>query len=86
MDTLCSVDDSRFVKNIKTIFHILYIQNHHVNKQMRCNISSTGLIIYFGYGVQHSVQKRRLQNSLNHVSLHSITTTLEQNPEQGLDG
>ncbi|XP_068456270.1 cationic amino acid transporter 2 family protein [Clinocottus analis] len=44
-----------------------------------------GLIIYFCYGVQHSVQKQRLQNSHNHVSIHSITTTMEQNFEPGED-
>ncbi|XP_075876678.1 cationic amino acid transporter 2 [Nelusetta ayraudi] len=47
---------------------------------------AVGLIIYFSYGVQHSVQKQRLQNSNHHVSLHSITTTMAQNSEQSLDG
>ncbi|XP_042355100.1 cationic amino acid transporter 2 family protein [Plectropomus leopardus] len=46
---------------------------------------AVGLIIYFCYGVQHSVQKQRLQNSHNHVSIHSITTTMEQNCEPGQD-
>ncbi|XP_037604622.1 cationic amino acid transporter 2 family protein [Sebastes umbrosus] len=46
---------------------------------------AVGLIIYFGYGVQHSVQKQRLQNSDNHVSIHSIATTMEQNFEPGQD-
>uniref|UniRef100_A0A8D0AA51 Zgc:175280 n=1 Tax=Sander lucioperca TaxID=283035 RepID=A0A8D0AA51_SANLU len=36
---------------------------------------AVGLIIYFCYGVQHSVQKQRLRNSHNHVSIHSSTTT-----------
>ncbi|KAJ4929760.1 hypothetical protein JOQ06_018781 [Pogonophryne albipinna] len=44
-----------------------------------------GLIIYFCYGVQHSVQKQRLQNSQNHVSIHSITTTMDQHFEPGHD-
>ncbi|XP_037324142.1 cationic amino acid transporter 2 family protein [Pungitius pungitius] len=46
---------------------------------------AVGLIIYFCYGVQHSVQKQRLQNSQNHVRIHSITTTMEQNFESGED-
>ncbi|XP_029303810.1 cationic amino acid transporter 2 [Cottoperca gobio] len=46
---------------------------------------AVGLIIYFCYGVQHSVQKQRLQNAHNHVSIHSITTTMEQNFEPGQD-
>ncbi|XP_053187059.1 cationic amino acid transporter 2 family protein [Scomber japonicus] len=46
---------------------------------------AVGLIIYFGYGVHHSVQKQRLQNLHNHVSIHSITTTMEQNFEPGQD-
>ncbi|KAM7374277.1 hypothetical protein PAMP_006945 [Pampus punctatissimus] len=49
---------------------------------------TVGLIIYFGYGVHHSVQKQRLQNPHNRVSIHSITTTMEQNfeSEQDFDG
>ncbi|XP_070699479.1 cationic amino acid transporter 2 [Pempheris klunzingeri] len=46
---------------------------------------AVGLIIYFCYGVKHSVQKQRLQNSHNQVSIHSITTTMEQNFEPGQD-
>ncbi|KAA8587008.1 hypothetical protein FQN60_000844 [Etheostoma spectabile] len=47
---------------------------------------AVGLIIYFCYGVQHSVQKQRLQNLQNHVSIHSFTTrTMEQNCEPGQD-
>ncbi|XP_040007001.1 cationic amino acid transporter 2 family protein [Xiphias gladius] len=46
---------------------------------------AVGLIIYFCYGVQHSVQKQRLQNSPNRVSIHSITTTIVQNYEPGQD-
>ncbi|XP_044077519.1 cationic amino acid transporter 2 family protein isoform X1 [Siniperca chuatsi] len=46
---------------------------------------AVGLIIYFCYGVQHSVQKQRLQNSHNQVSIHSITTAMEQNLEPGQD-
>uniref|UniRef100_A0A7N6B4N5 Cationic amino acid transporter C-terminal domain-containing protein n=1 Tax=Anabas testudineus TaxID=64144 RepID=A0A7N6B4N5_ANATE len=44
---------------------------------------SVGLTIYFCYGVQHSVQKQRLQNSHNHVAIHSITAAVEQNIEPG---
>ncbi|XP_077361965.1 cationic amino acid transporter 2 [Festucalex cinctus] len=33
-----------------------------------------GLIIYFAYGLQHSVQKQRLQNSHNHVSINRIAS------------
>uniref|UniRef100_A0A671TMY8 Zgc:175280 n=1 Tax=Sparus aurata TaxID=8175 RepID=A0A671TMY8_SPAAU len=49
---------------------------------------AVGLIIYFCYGVRHSVQKQRLQNSHNRVSIHSIMTTMEQNsgPEQDFNG
>ncbi|KAM8742000.1 cationic amino acid transporter 2 [Acanthopagrus schlegelii] len=49
---------------------------------------AVGLIIYFCYGVRHSVQKQRLQNSHNRVSIHSIMTTVEQNsgPEQDFNG
>ncbi|XP_038564961.1 cationic amino acid transporter 2 family protein [Micropterus salmoides] len=48
---------------------------------------AVGLIIYFCYGVQHSVQKQRLRNSHNQVRIHSITTAMEQNfePEQDLN-
>ncbi|XP_023152828.2 cationic amino acid transporter 2 family protein [Amphiprion ocellaris] len=46
---------------------------------------AVGLFIYFCYGVQHSVQRQRLQNSHNRVSIHSITTTMEQNIEPGQD-
>ncbi|KAM9348898.1 cationic amino acid transporter 2 [Symphorus nematophorus] len=46
---------------------------------------SIGLIIYFAYGVQHSVQKQRLQSSHNQVSIHSITSAMEQNFEPGQD-
>ncbi|CAJ1064042.1 cationic amino acid transporter 2 family protein [Xyrichtys novacula] len=46
---------------------------------------AVGLLIYFCYGVQHSVQKQRLQNSHNKVSIHSITTTMEENFEPGQD-
>ncbi|XP_054611017.1 cationic amino acid transporter 2 family protein isoform X2 [Dunckerocampus dactyliophorus] len=40
-----------------------------------------GLIIYFAYGVQHSVQKQRLQNSHNQVSVPSVSTTVGDNVE-----
>ncbi|XP_056295766.1 cationic amino acid transporter 2 family protein [Pseudoliparis swirei] len=46
---------------------------------------AVGLIIYFCYGVRHSVQKQRLQNARNHVSIHSIATTMEQNFQPGGD-
>ncbi|KAM6983817.1 cationic amino acid transporter 2 [Tautogolabrus adspersus] len=45
---------------------------------------AVGLIIYFCYGVHHSVQKQRLQNSHNQVSIHSMTMT-EENFEPGQD-
>ncbi|XP_021167830.2 cationic amino acid transporter 2 family protein [Fundulus heteroclitus] len=35
-----------------------------------------GLTIYFCYGVQHSVQKQRMENSQNRVSFQTIATTL----------
>ncbi|XP_061559196.1 cationic amino acid transporter 2 family protein [Phycodurus eques] len=38
-----------------------------------------GLIIYFAYGVQHSVQKQRLQNLHNQVSVGRITSNLDDN-------
>ena len=62
-------------------------KNIKINKHDLCDMNSllTGLIIYFGYGVQHSVQKQRLQNSHNQVSIHSITTAVEQNFEPGQD-
>ncbi|XP_030601743.1 cationic amino acid transporter 2 [Archocentrus centrarchus] len=44
-----------------------------------------GLIIYFCYGVRHSVQKQRLENSHNHVSIHSITAAMEPNTDPGQD-
>ncbi|XP_055370598.1 cationic amino acid transporter 2 family protein [Betta splendens] len=49
---------------------------------------TVGLFIYFCYGVKHSVQKQRLQNSHRRVSIHCITATPEQNtePEQGHSG
>uniref|UniRef100_A0A4W6CRX8 Zgc:175280 n=1 Tax=Lates calcarifer TaxID=8187 RepID=A0A4W6CRX8_LATCA len=46
---------------------------------------AVGLIIYFCYGAHHSVQKQRLQNSHNRVSIHSISTTIVQNTEPGQD-
>ncbi|XP_076607163.1 cationic amino acid transporter 2 [Chaetodon auriga] len=46
---------------------------------------AVGLIIYFCYGVQHSMQKQRLQNSRNQASIHSIITTVEENLEPGQD-
>ncbi|XP_060910765.1 cationic amino acid transporter 2 family protein [Labrus mixtus] len=45
---------------------------------------AVGLIIYFCYGVHHSVQKQRLQNSHNQVSIHSMAIT-EENFEPGQD-
>ncbi|XP_020489070.3 cationic amino acid transporter 2 family protein [Labrus bergylta] len=45
---------------------------------------AVGLIIYFCYGVHHSVQKQRLQNSHNQVSIHSMNIT-EENFEPGQD-
>nr|XP_046266708.1 cationic amino acid transporter 2 family protein [Scatophagus argus] len=46
---------------------------------------AVGLIIYFCYGVRHSVQKQRLQNSHNQTSILSLSTTVEQNFESGQD-
>ncbi|XP_047463177.1 cationic amino acid transporter 2 family protein [Mugil cephalus] len=46
---------------------------------------AVGLMIYFAYGVRHSVQKMRLKNSHSQVEIHTITTTLEQNSETGQD-
>ncbi|XP_069001768.1 cationic amino acid transporter 2 [Embiotoca jacksoni] len=46
---------------------------------------SMGLAIYFGYGVRHSVQKQRLGNSPDQVSVQNITTTMEPNIEPGHD-
>ncbi|KAM9846374.1 cationic amino acid transporter 2 [Aulostomus maculatus] len=46
---------------------------------------AVGLIIYFSYGVQHSVQKQRLQSSQNRVRFHSIPTTIDQIAEPGQD-
>lgn len=44
------------------------------------NISlSTGLIIYFAYGVRHSVQKQRLQNSRNQVTVNRVTPGVDAN-------
>uniref|UniRef100_A0A3Q3DPT2 Zgc:175280 n=1 Tax=Hippocampus comes TaxID=109280 RepID=A0A3Q3DPT2_HIPCM len=36
-----------------------------------------GLIIYFAYGVRHSVQKQRLQNSRNQGTINRITSNLD---------
>ncbi|XP_076025157.1 cationic amino acid transporter 2 [Genypterus blacodes] len=44
-----------------------------------------GLIIYFCYGVHHSVQKQRLQNAHNQVGIHSFTSNTEHNFEPGQD-
>ncbi|XP_061660299.1 cationic amino acid transporter 2-like [Syngnathoides biaculeatus] len=38
-----------------------------------------GLFIYFAYGVQHSVQRQRLQSSLNQVSISRITSNVDDN-------
>ncbi|XP_061903649.1 cationic amino acid transporter 2 family protein isoform X2 [Entelurus aequoreus] len=40
-----------------------------------------GLIIYFAYGVQHSVQKQRLQNVHNQVSIRSISSPVDDHVE-----
>ncbi|KAM6907590.1 cationic amino acid transporter 2 [Xenentodon cancila] len=44
-----------------------------------------GLIIYFCYGVHHSVQKQRLENSQNRVHFQRIPTSNGQNTEPGRD-
>ncbi|XP_030010932.1 cationic amino acid transporter 2 [Sphaeramia orbicularis] len=46
---------------------------------------AVGLIIYFCYGVRHSVQKQRLQRSCNQVNIHNITLNREQNLDPGQD-
>ncbi|XP_051902670.1 cationic amino acid transporter 2 family protein [Hippocampus zosterae] len=38
-----------------------------------------GLIIYFAYGVRHSVQKQRLQNSRNQGTINRITSNVDDN-------
>uniref|UniRef100_A0A3Q4ICR6 Zgc:175280 n=1 Tax=Neolamprologus brichardi TaxID=32507 RepID=A0A3Q4ICR6_NEOBR len=43
------------------------------------------LIIYFCYGVRHSVQKQRLENSHDRVSIHSIAAAMEQSTKPGQD-
>lgn len=93
MDPLCSVDGSRCVKNGTMKYTFIFKLNVALtsNKQAwpLCGLTFlyTGLIIYFCYGVQHSVQKQRLRNSHNQVRIHSITTAMEQNfePEQDLN-
>ncbi|XP_060941299.1 cationic amino acid transporter 2 family protein [Limanda limanda] len=45
-----------------------------------------GLIIYFCYGVRHSVQKERLQHSPNQVQFHSITTNTGSNGGEDYNG
>uniref|UniRef100_A0A667XAE6 Zgc:175280 n=1 Tax=Myripristis murdjan TaxID=586833 RepID=A0A667XAE6_9TELE len=46
---------------------------------------AVGLLIYFCYGVRHSVQKQRLQNAHSRVDILSISTNIEQNTECGQD-
>lgn len=51
---------------------------HFVNVKMTIKDAaclSTGLIIYFSYGVQHSVQKQRLQNSHSQGNDQVIAST-----------
>nr|XP_046173030.1 cationic amino acid transporter 2 family protein [Oncorhynchus gorbuscha] len=38
---------------------------------------AVGLLIYFCYGVHHSVQKQRLENSHNQVNIQSLNTNME---------
>ncbi|KAG7274348.1 hypothetical protein CRUP_028669 [Coryphaenoides rupestris] len=38
---------------------------------------AVGLLIYFGYGVRHSVQKQRLENTHNDVHIHNIPRNVE---------
>ncbi|XP_072302341.1 cationic amino acid transporter 2 [Eucyclogobius newberryi] len=40
-----------------------------------------GLIIYFCYGVQHSVQKQRLQRPRDEIAIHNIVANNEPNTE-----
>uniref|UniRef100_UPI003AAC0234 cationic amino acid transporter 2 n=1 Tax=Centroberyx gerrardi TaxID=166262 RepID=UPI003AAC0234 len=44
---------------------------------------TVGLLIYFCYGVRHSVQKQRLQNAHDPVNFQCIGTNMEQNFEHG---
>lgn len=37
---------------------------------------STGLIIYFGYGIRHSVQKRRLQEMQTQINVVNVNLNL----------
>eukprot|EP00066_Takifugu_rubripes_P006492 XP_003971317.1 PREDICTED: cationic amino acid transporter 2-like [Takifugu rubripes] len=43
-----------------------------------------GLLIYFCYGIHHSVQKQRFHSSQSHANVNSIASTMEQNCESGL--
>uniref|UniRef100_A0A6Q2WU64 Cationic amino acid transporter C-terminal domain-containing protein n=1 Tax=Esox lucius TaxID=8010 RepID=A0A6Q2WU64_ESOLU len=38
-----------------------------------------GLLIYFCYGVHHSVQKQRMENAHNQVNIQCLNTNMEQN-------
>nr|XP_029500843.1 cationic amino acid transporter 2-like [Oncorhynchus nerka] len=38
---------------------------------------AVGLLIYFCYGVHHSVQKQRLENAHNQVNIQSLNTNME---------
>ncbi|XP_068600110.1 cationic amino acid transporter 2 family protein [Brachionichthys hirsutus] len=67
-----------------TFFNVYLMVQFGSNTWIRYAVwMAVGLIIYFCYGVQHSVQKKRLQNSDNQASIHSIVTSVEQNFEPG---
>ncbi|KAG7484011.1 hypothetical protein MATL_G00044630 [Megalops atlanticus] len=44
---------------------------------------AVGMLIYFGYGVRHSVQKQRLLNANNQVSIQTIETKAEEDGAKG---
>ena len=46
-------------------------------KMMGVVYFSTGLLIYFCYGVQHSVQKRRLESTQNEVNIQNLPRNFE---------
>lgn len=43
---------------------------------MACYPLFSGLIVYFGYGVRHSVQKQRLQEAHDLLSSNNISSNV----------